>query len=140
MGGDAVEGEQGFEGRRNGFVGANAGPQVVDKVGEMLFEIVGILGDVVGKTLDLDRGKGADVAAGFVGVDVAGRGAGATGAEDGVEMGAAVEVAAHGPVATFWGLAVNFVGVSGHGWEVLSYQSSVVSCQLSAGGREYFCR
>ena len=115
--GDAGEegGDEGLEGGE-GFDGVVAA--VVDGAGgevEVVGELMGCAEDGVDELVEVSGGEGMGVLAGAEGIEVAGRGAGATGPELGITMGAAVGVAAHGPVAATGDLAAGFVWVSGHG-------------------------
>jgi hypothetical protein len=110
---ESLEGEEGLDGVLTAAVdGADGGVEVV---GEL---VVGAE-DGVDELVEVVRGEGVGVLAGAEGVEVAGRGAGAAGAELRVAVGAAVGMAAHGPIATTGNLAAGFVRIAGHGCRLL---------------------
>lgn len=117
IGGEEVTGDAGEEGEEGLDGVAAAAVDGVDGAVEMAGELVESGEDGVGEVVEA---IGREALAGGVGVEVAGCGAGATGPEFGVAAGAAVGVAAHGPVAATGDLASGFVRVSGHGCGLLS--------------------
>jgi hypothetical protein len=81
---------------------------------EVVGELIGCVEDGVDELVEVIRREGVGVVTGPEGIEVSGRGAGASGPEFGVAMGAAMGVAAHGPVATAGDLAAGFLRISGH--------------------------
>jgi hypothetical protein len=127
LGDKEIVGDAGEEGGQEGLEGEEgldgilaAAMDGLDGAVEVVGELVGCAEDVVDELVEVVGREGVGVPAGAEGIEVAGRGAGAAGAEFGVQVGAAVGVAAHGPVVATGDLAAGFVRISGHGCQLLT--------------------
>ena len=127
LGDEKVVGEAGEEGGQEGLEGEEGLDGVLaaamgglDGAIEVVGELMGCAEDVVDELVEVVGREGVGVSAGAEGVEVAGRGAGAAGAELGIQVRAAVGMAAHGPVAATGYLAAGFVRISGYGCQLLT--------------------